>query len=305
MDIRIRRKRRRKPILRTILSALVIAGCAATTPYVGQGPHRQVTRGAAIPPVDFIGNVLSVPAKVVLWNRHFNDHSISEATEERLTRFLDARDRPAFKETRYRLNQYAPIADLHALITNHYVAWPYRLLLGFPLTVISDVLLPGRIFPWGDYYNPYTNTAHLYSDDPAIAIHEAGHAYDFADFPYKGTYAMLRLVPFMDLYQEWRATDEATGYFVANGDREMEFHAYRTLWPAYGTYIGSYIPAPFSSIIGAVLGHVAGRSKVVARQHYYKRMDAVLGRSPQRPEARTTAINQETQPEGEGSWQTK
>ncbi len=269
---------RHAPPISFLLSLIISlsGGCASAPPYVGQGPHPQITRGHAIPPVDFLGNVLSLPYKLILWNWQFNSHSISAETEARLMQFLDARTQPAFERTVYRLNQYCPFQDLRALVKNRFVAWPFRLLPGLPATLLTDVLLPGRLFPWGDYFNPYTNVAHLYSNDPTIALHEAGHALDFAEFPHKGTYALIRIVPFVDLYQEWRASDEAVDYLIAIGDRQTEFHAYRTLWPAYGTYIGSYFPLPFGSVAGALFGHVAGYGKVRARRRYYKRMDAVL-----------------------------
>ena len=262
-----------------VLVGVLLSGCAFTVPYVGQGPHPQVTRGAPAPLVDTLGNILSLFDKLLLWNRHFNNHAISEATERSLIRYLEAKRLPVFRATVYRLNQYAPLDDLRRLIHNHAMAWPYRLLLGVPTTILTDVLLPGRLFPWGDYFNPYTNVVHLYSDDAAIALHEAGHAYDFADFPHRGTYALLRSVPFLDLYQEWQATDNAITYLIDIGDRPAEFHAYRTLWPAYGTYVGGYLPIPLplvSSVAGALSGHLAGYFKVKGRRRYYQRMDTIL-----------------------------
>lgn len=260
----------------TVIAAALLSGCAYTTPYVGQGQHPQIARGASLPPLDFLGNVLALPGKLILWNWKFANHSVSDETEAVLVRYLETRDLPAFEATAYRVNQYAPIQDLRALIKNRHVGWPYRLLLGLPITLIYDVALPGRLFPWGDYYNPYTNTVHLYSDDPTVALHEAGHAYDFADFGLKGTYALLRIVPFMDLYQEWQASELAIEYLIEVEDREMEFRAYKTLFPAYGTYAGSYLPIPFGSLPGALVGHLAGRSKAAAKRRYYKHYDAVL-----------------------------
>ena len=265
-----------KRIPAILLMAFCVVGCASTAPYIGQGPTAQITRGAPVPPVDFIGNVLSLPGKLILWDWQFNSHSISALTEQQLVAYRNTRHLPAFERTAWRLNEYTPLKDLGALVKNRDVAWPYRLLFGLPTTLITDVFLPGRIFPWGDYYNAYTNTIHLYSDDVTIALHESGHAYDFAAFPHKGTYATLRLVPFMDLYQEARATDEAINYLVRIEDRETEFRAYRVLWPAYGTYIGAYVPVAFGSAAGALFGHIAGRTKVAARKNYYKRMDTVL-----------------------------
>lgn len=259
------------------LVAFLATGCASTVPYVGQGPHQQITRGAPVPPIDFLGNVLALPGKLILWNWAFSNHNVSQNTEDVLIRYLDNKTLPAFEDTRYRINQYSPVQDLTALTKNKHVGWPYRLLFGLPLTLLYDVALPGRLFPWGDYYNPYTNTVHLYSDEPSIALHEAGHAYDFADFPWKGTYAMLRIIPFMDLYQEWWASESAVKYLVEIEDRETEFRAYKVLWPAYGTYVGSYLPIPFGSAPGVLVGHIAGRSKARSRKRYYKHMDAVLG----------------------------
>lgn len=259
------------------MTAAALWGCAAPSTYVGRGPHPQIVRGTPIPPLDFLASLLSIDGKILLWNWNFNSHSMSKETEEQFVKFLEARHRQLFDETLFRVNQYAPVDDLRHLVKNRYMAWPYRLLLGLPTTLLVDVLLPGRIIPWGDYYNPYTNVAHLYSNEAVVAMHEAGHAYDFADFPYKGTYALIRSVPFMDLYQEKYATNEAITYLIEVGDREAEYRAYRVLWPAYGTYMGSYVPLVFGSAIGAVGGHIAAYFKVRSRKQFYRRMDKVLG----------------------------
>ena len=246
------------------LSVLVAAGCATAVPYTGVGPSWQLERGAPVPPVDFLGNVLSLPAKLLLWSWRFNLHSISPETEQTLTAYLQARDLPTLRRAKFRLNEYNPAQDLSRLVKNHDVAWPYRLLLGLPLTLAFDVVLPGRLFPWGDYYNPYTNTVHLYSDHPAIALHEAGHAHDFASRRHKGTYAVLRLIPFVDLYQEHRATQEAIGYLREIHDQPAELAAYKILYPAYGTYVGGYLFPPIGTLGGALLGHAAARAGAAA-----------------------------------------
>jgi hypothetical protein len=268
---------KRHPLSAVLYSFLLAAqGCGTATPYVGKGPHPQVTRGAWVPPVDFAGNVLSLPFKLLLWNWQFNNHSISPQMEAALIRYIDSVSLAPFKDTLFRLNEYDPIDDLKRLLRNRHVAWPYRLVLGLPTTLLSDVLLPGRIIPSGDYYNPFTNTVHLYSDDLPIALHEAGHAHDFADFPYRGTYALVRAVPFFDLSQEWQATETAVQHLQTGGDRNMEFRAYHVLWPAYGTYVGGYLPIPLGVVPGAIIGHVWGRLKARDRRKFYERMDAAL-----------------------------
>ncbi len=261
-------------------SLLVLPGCFASLrppmPYVGTGPNPQIVRGQQIPPLDFTAEVLSLPFKLILWNWNFNSHTFSPETEKHLVEFLDRRNKPAFEQTTYRVNQYAPISDLKALAHNKRIFWPVRLVFGLPLTLIYDVVLPGRILPLGDYFNPYTNTVHIYSDDLAITLHESGHAYDFADFPHPTLYALIRTLPFTDLYQEWWASDHAIDYLIETNQRDEELRAYKVLWPAYGTYAGSYFPVPFASWIGAGVGHVLGRVKSHERRKFYERMDAVL-----------------------------
>lgn len=255
-----------------LVVALMMAGCATTTPYVGQGPHRQLERGAAVPPLDALGNVLAVFGKLLLWDWRFTNHSISTETEAYLVKYVDTHQKETGRTT-FRLNQYAPHKDLKNLIRNKQVAWPYRLLIGLPVTLVFDVALPGRLFPWGDYYNPWTNTVHLYSDHPAISLHEAGHAYDTGRRRFKGTYAFIRLIPFVDLYQEAQATDEAITYFVETGDHQQEYRAYQILYPAMGTYAGSYILIFGGPLIGAVVGHIFGRAKAHDRQKYYEQIE--------------------------------
>lgn len=55
----------------TWLVVLSVAGCATTTPYVGQGPHPQIERGQAIPPLDALANLLAVIPKILLWDWRF------------------------------------------------------------------------------------------------------------------------------------------------------------------------------------------------------------------------------------------
>ena len=264
-----------------LAACLAVSSCATAVPYTGQGPHPQLERGTPVPPVDLLGNVLALPAKLLLWSWKFDSHSISVSTEAELVSYLEESDLPYLHDTKFRLNQYRPIQDLSRLIKNRGVAWPYRLLLGLPTTLLMEVLLPGRIFPWGDYYNPYTNTVHLYSDHPAISLHEAGHAHDFAGRTYRGTYSLARFIPFVDLYQEWDATSEAITYLKEAGHRETEINAYKILYPAYGTYVGSYVFPPVGTVVGAVLGHVRGRHKAWEQTEFYERFEAAQKKAEQ------------------------
>lgn len=248
--------RHRRLTVIVYLVAASLVGCATTVPYVGQGPHPQITRGRPVPIVDFLGNVFGLLSKLVLWEWKVDQHWVSEDTERYLVRYIDAPE-TLTEGTHYSLNEYAPGRYLKRLWHNRKVAWPYRLLIGLPLTLFFDVLLPGRIFG-GDHYNPYSDTVSLYSDHPAVALHEAGHSHDVNKRRYKGTYAFIRRLVIVALFQEYKASEEAiNGLEKMNASREV-CSSYDILYPAYGTYVGNvFVPGGF--VIGAVIGHIFGR----------------------------------------------
>lgn len=251
-------RNRRLSVCLAVAVALV-TGCGTTPPYTGVGAHPQIERGARVPPVDFVGNVLALPFKILLLSWSFSNHAISPETEQVLIDYLAARDVPALADAKFRLNQYRPAQDLARLFKNPHVAWPYRLLLGLPVTLVFDVLLPGRLLPWGDYYNPYTNTVHLYSNRPAIALHEAGHVYDFGTKRYQGTYALAYQIPFVSLYHEFKASEEAVRYIDETRTPEDKRKAYHILYPAYGSYVGGAIFPLIGTVAGIIVGHILGR----------------------------------------------
>lgn len=258
------------PIVGTFLLA---AGCA-TVPYTpGVGPARpdtlalrpgepQVERGERYWLLDGIGWVLGIPSKIILWNIRVDNHRISTNTEEALVRYFEANEMGA---TKVRLNQYDPVGEWSRLFRNKRVGWGWRYTFGLVGNVFYT-LLPCRLIG-GDHYNPYTDTINLYSDVPAIALHEGGHAKDFARRSYPGSYAALSLIPFSSLYFEKVATGDAIGYLREHGTAAEEKAAYKILYPAYGTYVGGgfgevAVPmAPALYVGGVVVGHVSGRLK--------------------------------------------
>ena len=276
---------------RKVLACLVavsVTGCAIARPYVPQGGHATISLGHPVLPVDVLGNAFGLLPKLLFLNWKMERHAISPATEASLTRYLDS-PHSMTEGTHFSLNEYAPGRALTRLVSNHKVAWPYRLLLGLPVTLIWDVLIPGRLFAGllnGDSYNPYTDTVSIYSDLPSVALHEAGHAHDFNQRRYKGTYATIRLVPFVDLYQEFEASDEAIRYLVETGDHREEIAAYKILYPAYGSYVGSHVFPPIGTLGGIVIGHMAGRSTAGERSKFYERSRAA--HEPSEPATTTT-----------------
>jgi hypothetical protein len=246
--------------------SLVLSGCQTaayscgrksdyiTSPQLTSRP--QIERGRPNPLADGFGWAWGIPSKIILFDRRVENHRVSRSTEVALAEYLAANQLASVK---VRLNQYHPRDDWKRLRQNTAVGAGWRYTLGV-LSVAGETILPGRLFG-GDHYNPFTNTIHIYSDVPAIAVHEGGHAKDFAQRTWKGTWAAFYLVPGASLWHEAIATSDALTWLAETEDPEALREGYRILYPAYGTYVGSAIsdPTGLSYIAGVLAGHAAGR----------------------------------------------
>lgn len=253
-----------------VICAIALSGCAST-PYSYGSADRyyssaelaartgiQIERGRPHKALDTFGWVWGIPSKILLWDRRVENHRIDAHTETQLATYLSENELSTVK---VRLNQYHPREDWQRLVANQSVGAGWRYTVGV-VSVAAEAIFAGRLFG-GDHYNPYTNTIHLYSDSPAIALHEAGHAKDFARRKWKGTYAAAGILPIFPLIQEGIATSDALGYLKATQSMNAQQEAYEILYPAYGTYIGAEItaPGPFGVVIGAIGGHAVGQWK--------------------------------------------
>ena len=246
-------------LLLLVLFIQILPGCAFQSPYAGRNPENpQFERGHPFPPLDFFGDFISKPFQLLFWTLRYGNHRVSEETEKALAQFLVDYQ---LQDVKVRINQWAPHKEIGRLVTNKHIAWPYKILY-FPSTLIASLL--GRPFSGlliSDYYDPASNTIHLFSDEVPIALHEAGHAKDFASRRFKGTYALVRIFPGIDVFQEAVASDEAFNYLEGKENYEELFRAYNILYPAYSTYISSYISFTPFSLLGAIgIGHIIGRS---------------------------------------------
>ncbi len=264
--------KRSKSLSVLILASFIFSssGCAMLKPdqYERHGYHgtAQVKEGRRVLPIDWLGNLFGVFEKLIIWNWKMERHNITDGTEQAANAYIEA-NKEVLGDVALQLNRYAPQDSWKRLVRNHRVKWPYRLFLGSIFELIGT-LLPGRIFG-ADHYDPFTHTIHLYSDIPAVALHELGHAKDFGQRRYRGSYALFRIVPFADLYQEYKATDNAFKYVRENQMYEQEIENYKVLYPAYGSYVGGYLG--LFSLVGIIAGHIWGRSEAHDLEEYLDR----------------------------------
>ena len=235
----------------------------------------QIELGRPQPILDGVGWVMGIPGKILLWDRRIDRHKISEDTILATADYLQQNNLPHIK---VRANQYAPLEDWRRLTKNDTVAWPWRYSLG-ALSVAGEALLPGRVFGV-DHFNPFTQTVHLYSDVPAVALHEAAHAKDFTRREYQGTYAAAYLI--FPLWHETLASEDVFAYLHHREDVAAIAEANRILYPAYGTYVGSaignFVPAYSMPIYytGVIAGHINGRMLTKQLEGQYAGREAEL-----------------------------
>ncbi|MEK6901325.1 MAG: hypothetical protein AABX37_03220 [Nanoarchaeota archaeon] len=137
------------------------------------------------------------------------------------------------ENTTVRLGYSRVLHDTYRLFTDEKlkdISLVGRVLLGVPTTMITGLL--GKLTRL-DYYNPFTKTVTVYSDVPAIARHELGHAKDFQSGKYPSLYALARGILPITWYQELKASWIAHRSLGA----EQKGQTGRYLMPAFATYL--------------------------------------------------------------------
>ena len=245
----------------TLNKKYIYAKPYSKTPPMFTEEHPQFESGKPNKFVDGLGHyVFSLPSKLILWNWKMNNHKISETTKEYLKRYIKENN---LTNVKVRFNQYAPRDEWRRLRANKDVHWLAKYTLGV-WSWLMYTIFPQRVFAGligGDHYNPYTNTIHIFSDIPAVALHEGGHAKDAALRKNKTGYALAYMVPFVALYHEARASEDAYLYVQHHKDREKQQEAYKMLSPAYGTYMGGGLLPNIYGALMVIPGHIYGRSK--------------------------------------------
>lgn len=241
-----------------------VAGCASHKHVINSDPKTLAAKWQKEPQIeigrpkivfDTLGNVLSLPKKIILINFKIDNHAFSPETRKIFEEYFQ--EKMGFvNDTKVRVNQFSPVREYQRLVRNKKISWWWRVFPGIPVTTIS---LAGRLLG-GDNYNPYTDTISLYSDIPSVALHEAAHAVDTAEKVKEGwadVYTLGRILPPVTLHQECVASEKVLAYLEEKRDRKQESHAYKTLYPAFGTYAGGTTGIPYGDVVGAAIGHVA------------------------------------------------
>lgn len=218
-----------------------------------------VERGKPRPIIDGVGWVMGIPSKLLLWDSRAANHDVSEGTQEKVVDYLSEKDLDGVK---VRVNQYDPLGEWKRLRENERVGAGWRYTVGGVYT-LGYTLIPGRLFG-SDWYNPYTDTIHLYSDIPALGMEQAAYAEDVHSRERPGGYATVQALPLVSLQHETKSKLAVFDYVDRTGAPEERAEAREVLYPQMGSEIGGqvglFVPqiAFIPRVAGAALGHLMG-----------------------------------------------
>lgn len=235
-------------------------GPTSVTTSIDDGVAIDVEHGEPRRVIDGVGWVFGIPKKLMLWDPRVDNHQVSSETVDETADFLAEKE---VDGVMVRVNQYDPIGEWKRLAENDRVGLGWRATVGTVYT-LGYSLVPGRLIG-GDWYNPFTDTVHVYSDVPALAMEQAAQAADTHERSHPGFYSAVRLVPFVGLVHETRSKQAVFDYVDENGTPEERAEARRVLHPQMGAEIGGqatvFLPQaePIFQIGGAAIGHALGR----------------------------------------------
>ena len=271
--------RRLQSLLLLAVVVLHLCGCAALTSQSrsvvgcsslpdetdGSNGGPQIVIGHSNRIVDGTGWILGIPAKLSLWDRRADNHDVSPETVAQVARHLREHE---MSSVMVRVNQYDPLGEWVRLCRNKNIPLGWRM-TGGAFDVLKYTLLPGRLFG-EDWYNPFTESLHLYSDIPSLGINEAVYARQVRDHKMPGAYATIKVVPVLGMWHETKSTKEALEYISNTGTAEQREEAYRILYPSYGgnwgAGLGSVVPfgSAYMRMVGAIFGHAANGVRTIA-----------------------------------------
>ena len=247
---------KRAPAILILAITASLCGCASSglpAPPRGARPHVVYGRPNAV--LDGTGWVLGIPSKLALWDKRADNHAVSPQTVHEVGSYLQSR---GAQDVLVRVNQYDPIGEWGRLRRNRNIPAGWRYTTGV-LQTAQYTLIPGRLFG-EDWYNPFTNSLHLYSDIPSLGIAKAGYAVDVRRRNYPGAYATTQLLPVASLVHETVGTEESLAWSKEVGSPQAIEETQRILYPSYGGSVGASVGAflPFGNVYARLAGSAAG-----------------------------------------------
>jgi len=246
-----------------VVAPLCLSGCSTFNAYeqvdrqfAGNSYGRvQIQRGQPRPVIDAAGRVLALPNRIALGDPLVDNHSVSPQTEMEITNYLEQN---GLNTVLLRSNQYAPLGEYKRMVANKKIRPIWKATFG-NYNLLKYTLLPGRLVG-GDWYNPYSDSLHVYSDTPVVAISRAAYAQDINTRVNPGAYAAIKDVPLAGLGHETTATKLTLQYYENQSPEQYQAARdllYPSLGASYGGQLASFVP--YGDVVGRLVGGGIGR----------------------------------------------
>ncbi len=160
---------------------------------------------------------------------------ISDETKARLVE--EMKSRPELKGLSLQLGQHNVLESFRNMWRNKETSLPSKL----TRTVLESPQTPGTALSYADHYDPFSHSVRVYTDSPAIGLHELGHASDIqGSLPRAGIRMLAGMAGpgarhLVNLHDEGQANIGASKA-VKPGE---EHGIGDTLFPSYGSYLGA------------------------------------------------------------------
>lgn len=165
----------------------------------------------------------------------------------------------------------SPKEDWHRLEANAAINPLLKYSLGSAYWLGNSMM---NLSVWGkNYYDPYSNTLHINSNNPIEIIAEMSYAKIIQKQNYPGLYALGSKLPLVAIWAQKQKTNEMIAYAKSKQDWELEKATYRKMYPSMlngssivGMFFGPFYLRPAISVGGVLAGYTVAEWEIAQRE---------------------------------------